>query len=177
MILSDITHALLQELKYLFADRGGTYILDTNLKEDAAYSFPLCILELGDGSESARLPGNGATRIDLDFSFRVYNYEPDAYNDEDANNATSQLDIIDTIRNYFENEKWTTQEMVDLTTNYGFRLTMTGGITKAEQIQAEEKIIMGYRINFSSIAIDPGTNSSNPMLDQSGAISGMVVFE
>ena len=176
MILSDITHALLQELKYLFVDIGGTFLLDTSLKEDVAYNMPLCILELGDGGESARLPGNGATRIDLDFSFRVYNYEPDAWNEEDAKFATSQLDIIDTIRNYFENEKWTTQEMVDLTTNYGFRLTFMG-INKAESLQDEEKIILGYRINFSSIAIDGGTNSSYQMVDGEGTVTGTEVFE
>lgn len=176
MILSDITHALLQELKYLFADFQGTFILDTHVKEDVAYNFPLCILELGDGSESARLPGNGLTRIDLDFSFRVYNFEADAYNEEDENYSTSLMDIIDTIRNYFENETWTTQEMVDLTKNYGFRLTFMG-INKAESLQSEDKVIIGYRINFSSVAFDNNTNSTYEMMDSSGTVNGTIVFK
>jgi hypothetical protein len=178
MILSDIIHAITEELKYFFIDKAGTVILDTQLADDATYDFPLCIIETDDDSESARLPGNGLTRIDLNFTFRVYNYEPNAYNDDDGGYSTTLLDIIDQVRQYFENETWYTQEMVDLTTNYGFRLTF-GGSTKAEPITNQEgKIALGRRITFMSIAYDQETRSTDLMnITHKGTNSGTVVFQ
>ena len=178
MILSDIIHAIQEELKYFFLDKQGTVILDTELSDDASYDFPLCIIEVEDDMESGRLPGNGLTRIDLNFTFRVYAFEPGAYNESDGGYSTSLLDIIDKVRQYFENETWYTQEMVDLTTNYGFRLTF-GGTSKAEPLANQEgKIAMGRRITFMSIAYDQETSSTYLMdITQKGTNSGTVVFE
>jgi hypothetical protein len=177
MILGDIVHAIQTELKYLFLDREGSVIIDTDLKDDIAYNMPLCIIEIGDGAESARLPGNGISRLDFDFALRVYNYEPNAYNEDDGGYATSLLDIVDIVRNYFENEAWQTQEMVDLTSKYGFRLTFTG-LNKAESLQSDDKIIMGYRIMFSTIAFDQLTNTYNDYIPTSpGTNTVSIVFQ
>ncbi len=175
-ITSNIINAIMKELKYLFLDQAGTVILDTNLKDDATYDFPLCIFELPDAPESARLPGNGRTRIDFDFSLRIYVYEPNAYNEDDGGYAVTLLDIIDTIREYFENETWATQEMVDLTTNFGFRLTF-GGINKAESIQVEDKTVMGYRIAFNTIAYDTATDSTYNITATAITETGTIVFD
>jgi len=177
MILGDIVHAIVEECKYLFLDMNATVILDTQLDSEKVYDMPLCIIEIGDDSESGRLPGNGITRFDLNFSLSVYNYEPNAYNDSDNGYATSLLDITDTVRNYFENEKWTTQEMVNLTSSYGFRLTFQGS-NKAQDLVNDDNIVMGRTINFNSIAFDQNTNSSNDIvLASGGTATGTVVFQ
>jgi hypothetical protein len=177
MITSSIVSALMSELKYLFLDREATIVLDTMLKDDMSYHFPLCVLEIPEAGESARLLGNGMTRLDYNFALRVYNYEPNAYNEDDEGYGVTLLDIIDIVRVHFENEVWKTQEMVNLTTNYGFRLTF-GGIEKVEPLQDEEKMIMGYRLTFNTIALDSETASTtNITISQAGTKTGTIVFE
>jgi len=161
MILSDIIYGLTQELRSLFNSFGaiGIIILDTEIKDDETYDLPLCIIEINDAPDSVRLPGNGLTQIDFDFTLRIYAYEPNAYIEQDGGYSASLLEIVDKIRNYFELECWQTPEMQMLLSKYGFRLTFSG-ITKAEPLSQNEKLIMGYRIGFNTIAFDQGTNSS-----------------
>jgi len=175
-ITGAIINALMKELKYLFFDREGTVILDTELKDDMSYNFPLCILEIPEAGESARLPGNGVTRLDYDFALRVYNYEPNAYNEDDDSYSVTLLDIIDIVRVHFENETWITQEMINLTTNYAFRLTF-GGINRVEPLQDEEKLIMGYRLTFNTIAVDQETDSTTDMTVTAATETGTIVFK
>jgi hypothetical protein len=175
MITGDIIYAIMQELKYLFLDKEGTVILDTQLKEDMSYNFPLCICEMDSAPESARLPGNGTTRLGYYFALRVYNFETNAYNEDDKGYATTLLDITDEVRQHFENEIWETQKMVDLTTNYGFRLTF-GGINRAETLQIEDKMVMGYRLEFNTIAIDNKTNTYTDMTIENQTLTGEIVF-
>ena len=58
-MISDIVNGLMKELKTYFLS-GGTCILDTELTDDfTVQGFPLCVVELSDAPESARLPGTG----------------------------------------------------------------------------------------------------------------------
>jgi hypothetical protein len=175
MITGDIIHAVLEEIKY-FLNGQGTYILDTQIKEDIEYEFPLIIFEFGDGGDSARLPGNGITRIDYDIALRIYNFEPNAYSDEDGGYSSSLLNIIDNVRVFFCNENWQTNEMKALTDKYGFRMEFQG-LNKAEPISANDNLVMGYRLLFATIAFDQLTNSTYDMTFGSGNIAGSVVFE
>jgi hypothetical protein len=176
MITGDITHALLEEIKY-FLNGQGTFILDTQIKDDMEYSFPLVILELGDAGESSRLPGNGISRIDYDVAFRVYNYEPNAYSDDDGGYSSSLLDIIDKTRDFFCNEIWQTNEMKALTDKYGFRMEFQG-MNKAEPMPANDTMVMGYRLNFSTIGFDQLTNASyDADMPLTGSVTGTVVFQ
>jgi hypothetical protein len=178
MILTDIVQALTKELKYLFFDKEGTVLLDTEIQGEVSANFPLCILEIEDAPESARLPGNGVTRFDLNFSLRIHNFEPNAFIDDDNGYAPSLLLFVDTIRQHFENEVWKVQEMVDLTTNYAFRITFAGGPNKAEPIDTEGGIAMGYRIMFNTIAVDQITNSTTNLVPSTaGSFTGTIVFK
>lgn len=176
MILSDIISALTKELKYFFLDKQGTVLLDTELQGDITASFPLCILEISEAPESARLPGNGFTRMDWSFGIRIYAFEPNAYNSDDGGYSASLMQIVDDVRVHFSNEVWLVQEMKDLTTNYAFRLTY-GGTVKAESLEIAEKVALGYKHTFESIAIDSNTRNDTDNENTTNVNSGTVVFE
>jgi len=178
MITSSIISALMSELKYLFLDRNGTVILETHLKNDISYNMPLVILKISNASNSARLLGNGLTRFEPDIIFRIHNYEPNVYNEDDGGYSVTLVDIIDIVRVHFENEVWKTQEMVDLTTNFGFRMTFDGGPDEDEPIESGQKLTMGFRINFSTISLDSETASTTDItISQAGTKTGTIVFE
>jgi hypothetical protein len=174
MITADIIHAIQTEIKY-YLDGVGSYVLDTNLANDISFALPLIVIEIKQAPDSARLPGNGITRIDYDIVFRVYNFEPGAYNDEDGGYSASLMDFIDATRQYLCNEVWQTNEMKAITDNYGFRMEFQG-IQDAEPLEGEETLYLGQKLTFASIAFDQTTNSTYDMLDQSGTITGNVVF-
>ena len=174
MITSDIITGLLGELKYLLGSQG-TYLLDTQLNDDFSGNFPLVILELGDDPGGVQL-GNRTTSVEYDIYMRVYNYEPNAYDSDDGGYATTQLDIIDKVRQYFENEVWQTNNMVNLTNNFAFRMEYQGR-TKAEPLQADETLVMGYKLHFASMAYDLGTDSTNDFLEVNQNIAGSVNFQ
>ena len=172
MILPDIINAIQKELKYILQDKSCTIILDTQLNNDITYGMPLVIFVITQAPESGRLPGNGITRLDFTFSFQVYNNETGTYGDDESGGyGASLMDIVDTIRNDFENEVWQTQSMVDLTTNYGFRLTFSG-ITNAPTLQSESGYIMGFQLGFDSISFDQSTSSSENMLVENSEVQG-----
>lgn len=173
--LPDAINGLMRELKSYFTNIKGNAILDTEMGEDFTTDFPLCICELSDAPESARLPGNGVTRLDWNFSLRVHAFEPGAYNADDGGYSASLMQIVDNLRVYFEMENWATDEMKALVTNYGFRVT-SDGISKAENLSVNEGISMGYRLNFVSIAIESATNQTNDYPATNQTQTGTVVF-
>ena len=158
-ITGSILSAILAEIKYLLGGTG-TYILNTQLSAEKTYEMPLCILDMPSAIESAQLPGNGLTRMDFSFTLKVYNYEPNAYDSDDAGYSLALLDIIDTIRNFFVNSNWQTNEMQNLATNYGFRMTFSG-VANAETLADNENIILGYSLQFETVAYDQTTAASN----------------
>ena len=172
--LVDLVQALTKELKY--QSGMASVVLNTELREDFTANLPLCIIEIDGAPESAVLPGNSVTRLDWEFALRVYAFEPNAYVSDDSGTSASLLQIIDDIRVHFSNEVFSVQEMIDLRTNYGFRLTFNG-ITKSEDMNTNEGICMGYRIGFSSIAFDQATNASNDYLNSNQTTTGDVVFD
>jgi hypothetical protein len=174
-LLSDIVTAIQKELKYFFLTSKGTVILDTELKEDFTCNLPLCIFSIKSAPESARLPGNGVTRMDWEFSLRIYPYEPNAYNSDDGGYSASLLSIVDDLRNHFENEQWLVQEMVSLTTNYSLRITYNG-TTEAESLPLENGECVGFKHMFNTIAIDRTIESTTNMLITDEGISGDVEF-
>jgi hypothetical protein len=173
-VTGTIISAIMAELKY-FLNGQGTYLLDTQLKSEVNYEFPLVIFDVGNGGDSAQYPGNGLTRIDYDLTFRVYNYEPNAYDDEDYDYSSSLMDIIDNLRTFLENETWLTNKMVDLVNNFGFKMTFQG-MNKAENLQSNEVLIMGYSLSFASVAFDPGTLASNDIEELTGNVSGETII-
>ena len=116
------------------------------------------------------------TRIDWNFGIRIYSYEPNAYNSDDGGYSASLLSIVDNLRDYMEVEKWTTAEMAALQTTYAMRITFTG-IDRAENLIITEKICMGYRLSFESIAIDLNTNHDIMEEMDNLTATGEVVFD
>ena len=175
-MLSDIIIALQKEMKAFFLSTGGTYLLDTELQDDITASFPLCILDVSDAPDSARLPGNGVTRMEWNFGLRIYSWEPGAYNPDDGGYSAGLLQIVDDLRNYMENEVWATQEMKDLLTDYGFRLTYMG-TSKAEPLQMGEKLCLGYKHLFGTIVVEEATAHDTYPLDiDTVSVSGEIDF-
>ncbi len=174
MTSSAIVSAVLKEIKY-FLDNEGTYLFDTQLEPDKLYALPLIIFDLGEASESARLPGNGITRLDYDLSFRVYNFEANAFDSDDSGYSASLIDWFDNIRQHFENEVWLTADITNLTTNYAFRMEFQG-MNKAEPILQNENLVLGYKFNFASISVDQVTSSYVDMVENAFNATGTVVF-
>ena len=175
MITSDIIHALQQELKY-FMNGQGTYLLDTNLKDDISFNLPLIILEIKTAPESGVMLGNRLTRMEYEIILRVYTIEQGAYNDDDGGYSASLMDFLDSTRQYFCNEVWQTNEMKALTDNYGFRMEFQG-VSDAEPLEGEATIHLGQRFTFASIAFDTNTNSTYDYFDANGSVVGTVNFE
>ena len=175
-MISEIINAITQELKYFVKENDGMVVIDTNLNEDISFNFPLIILEFNEAPESARLPGNGVTRMDWRFNVRVYNQEPDAYIDDETTGSTSYLNWSDLVRNFLEGEMWITQLMVNLTTNYAFRVTYAG-TNKAAELTTNDKTYMGFTHSFETISFDFGIVSTVNVTETTQTVVGSVEFE
>ena len=174
--LPDFVSALTKELKYFASSNNMTVILDTELGGDYSASIPLCVICIEDDEESARLSGNGITRMDYNIQFYIYSLEPNAYSSEDGGSSALLLKIVDDLRNYLLIEKWQVQEMIDLTTNYGFRMQFQGA-GKAPTLETEKGLCIGRALKFASIAFDQQTNASNDYLNSNQTTTGSVVFD
>lgn len=175
MFLSDLITAMTKELQTFFADLSGTVILDTGLAQDISGSLPLCIFCIEDSGDSAHLPGQGITRMDYELYFKIYPFEPNSYLSNDSGYSASLADVIDNLRNHLNSEIWLCQEMIDLTTNYAFRIEYQG-TTKAEPLQMEAGLCIGFNHHFSSIAFD-NTTQDGANGNTTNVNSGTVVFD
>ncbi len=172
-MLGEITQAILQEVKTLLKGTGATVMLKTNfqIKKLPDYNGNLVLMDIEDAPDSVQYPG-GLTRMDWKWGFGSYNWEPDAYVDDDTDYSTGLLDFIDKIRVHFtanfgnlvnpgtvpyvEGSGWLTQAMGDVFNIYGFQLTLTG-LTTADALDAEG-LVMGSKIGADSTAFDKTTN-------------------
>lgn len=102
-MIGKILHSILQEVKALQSDTGAQCLMKVNFKPSRLpdYTMPLVILDMEDGNESLQFPG-GLSLLTWRFGFSSYNYEPDAYVDDNTPYSTSLLyDPIDKIRRHF----------------------------------------------------------------------------
>lgn len=168
-----IMQAVLNECKAFLQqspDGPGTVILEEDYKHTnlLTYTMPLCLIDLMDAPEESQWIG-GSTRVDWIFGFNTYQLEPDSYLDDDTTYSTGLMRIVDDIRRHFSLGFWLvpartddTQPMAmqDVIDNYGFKFTLTGK-TKARPLD-QEGLILGWRINFDSLAIDDVTDWIKP---------------
>jgi hypothetical protein len=173
-LLPSLIIALQKECKYLFLTNNGTVIFDEGL-EDYSGSLPILIIQIEDSNESARMIGNGVTRQDYEIYFSVYPFEPNSMNSDDGGYSASLTQIIDEVRVHFENEIWLVQEMIDLTSNFSFRMEYQG-TSKASPLAMEKGLCIGYKHHFSSIAIDNDTTSTTDFMVTDEGVSGEVDF-
>lgn len=101
-MIGEILNSILLECKALLSGTGAQTILKTQFKPsklpDTNGNFVLLSLE--DAPDTTQYPG-GLTRCDWKWSFNSYNWEPDAYVDDDTGYSTSLLIFIDQIRQHF----------------------------------------------------------------------------
>jgi hypothetical protein len=175
-MIAQIINAITQELKQFSKDNEAMIIFDTELKNDMSFNLPLIVLECTETPESARLPGNGITRMDWRFTIRCYTTEPDAYIDDETTGSTGHLNFSDDVRNYFEDEIWESTLMLNVASTYGLRLTYSG-TSQAPELTTEDKTYKGYSHSFETISFDQGIISTEDMTDQSQTVVGSVEFE
>lgn len=169
-MIDDILNALVAEAQAFvqsIADPSlgtGTVLLMTNFKSEqvATYGMPLIILGVPDGHDTSLYLG-GLKRVEWNWYFASYHLMPDAAGNDTTGYAASLLKIIDLITDHFSagllQNSWLTQGMRDLRTNYCYEMTLEG-LGHADDLGADG-LIMGFRINFGSLAVFRGTKQSN----------------
>lgn len=142
---------------------GAQVMLKTNflIKKTPDNTGNFVLLDIDDAPESLQYPG-GLTRMDWKWGLSTYNYEPDAMVDDPTDYSTNLLNFIDQIRQHFSlaqygaNGQWLSTEMANVFDTYGFQMTFFG-ITKADPID-QDGVIMGFKIDFESTALDSVTD-------------------
>jgi hypothetical protein len=101
-MLGEIINSILLETKALLSGSGATVMMKTNFKParlpDNNGNFVL--LDLEAAPDTVMYPG-GLTRCDWKWDFGSYNWEPDAYGDDQSGFSTDLLNFIDRIRQHF----------------------------------------------------------------------------
>lgn len=157
-MIADVTNAILQECKALFASSGypdGTVILKTDFKSDniSSYNMPLLLVDFIE-AESYQYPG-GMTREDWLIGLNAYNYMSDPNGDDVTGHTRSGLEVIDQVRQHFSIGKWLSEvspTITDLLNNYCFKFTLSG-IAAADAID-KDGLCMGYRVVFDTVGLD-----------------------
>lgn len=101
-MLGEILQSILQETKTLLSGTGATVLFKTNFvnKKMPDNNGNFVLLEIDNAPDTIQFPG-GLTRCDWNWSFGSYNFEPNAYVDDDTPFSTSLLNFIDQIRQHF----------------------------------------------------------------------------
>jgi len=164
----EIMQAVLKECQQLLQAQtadiytGGTVVFKTDWKpEQTADQMPLILLDMIDSPDASQYLG-GVTRMDWMFAMNAYSTMPDAYADDIADPySTSLINIIDVIRQHFTtaqaNSTWLTDEMVNITEDYGFKFTLSG-LQMADALAFRTGFIKGWRILFDSVAVEEITD-------------------
>ena len=156
-MIDDISQAFLEELQtYVNADTTGMYadatvMIDTdfNINNLPTYILPLIILEIDESPQSRQLIG-GASQMEWNINIVVYAFEPDPYGA--GTYGTELLNIVDDLRHHFTGV-FLSPKMDALVTNYMFNNTFTG-VVKAQEIEKNNKIVIGRKIQFESVGLD-----------------------
>lgn len=162
-MIGEILDAVIKECR-TFIDANPDYAKATVIhKTDfktanlETYGMPLLLLDVPDAVDTGMYCG-GVSHADWQFLFGSYNYQPDAYTDDQTGYSTNLLNIIDQVRQHFSfGAPWLTQGMYDVQTNYGFRFTLSG-ILPADALEGDG-LVVGYKMIFDSIAIDMTTDA------------------
>ena len=154
-MIGEISQAVIEELKELLIEKGGTVVLMNLYKPTKTYLLPLTIVEIKHAPDSAQMVG-GMSRMDWDIIIRFYNASPDAYGDDLTGYNAELLNECDSIRQHFEKENWLTQYMTDAKETYGIRFTFNG-ISDAEPLE-QAGIQMGYSLTFNTVSFDEDTS-------------------
>ena len=153
-----IIQGILDECQELFKDTGATVLLNTHFSPEnfPLYKLPVLILDISESPEIDQYIG-GVTRMDWNFSFKVYMYEPNPGVDIDNEYSTSLLNHIDDIRRHFTGKEILSDNYQYIIDNYNFILTLNG-IDPAPAI-TKDGLTIGFTISFQSTSIDTETSN------------------
>ena len=168
-MIDKISQAIIEEIQaFVNSDTtglftGATVMIDTdfNISKVPSYILPLIILEIDSASDSRQLIG-GLTQMEWSWNLTVYAFEPDPYAQSDY--GTGLLAIVDKLYEHFATGIFLTQHIQDIKTNYGFTYIFSG-ITKAQEIEKDNKIVIGRKIQFESVAANNNTSFVNDSTD------------
>lgn len=159
-----IIAALKLEAKALVANTGkfqGEFVMATDYKDtgEVTYSFPLVMLYMSAAHDSEPFCG-GAMKVNWNFSFAVYYYDPNSYVDDESGYSEQLALPLDIVRAHFggTNRLWLTPGMAALQQNYGTRFTWDG-ITPAPRLKHADGLAMGFAHLFASVSVDTLTDS------------------
>ncbi len=101
-MIGEILDSVLKECQALLSSTGATVILKTNFlpKRTPDNNGNFILLALDAAPDTIMYPG-GLTRCDWKWDFGSYNWEPDAYGDDQSGFSTDLLNFIDRIRQHF----------------------------------------------------------------------------
>jgi hypothetical protein len=101
-MIGEILDSVLKECQALLSSTGATVILKTNFlpKKTPDNNGNFILLGLDAAPDTTQYPG-GLTRCDWKWDFGSYNWEPDAYGDDQSGFSTDLLNFIDRIRQHF----------------------------------------------------------------------------
>ena len=167
-----ISQAIIDEVNaYKAADTTGMYLgatvmidTDFNIHNVPSYTLPLIILEIDDAPNSVQLVG-GATQMEWNWYLTIYAFEPDPY--AASSYGTGLLQIIDDLRQHFNGVNFLAQSFIDIQNNFSFTFVLNG-VIKAQEIEKDNKIVIGRKIQFESVAFDSKTQ---PVTDSTNALS------
>lgn len=156
MITGDILNAIQKELLAFTSGKGATVLFKSDYRANKlpSYTMPLILLDVPEAPDTTQYMG-GATRVDMVIHINTYVLSPDVTLDDPGTSSNDLLNFIDQVRQYFSFGVFSTQEMTDILTNYGFRFTL-GGIDVPDALDQDGQV-KGYRIMMDSWALDTGT--------------------
>jgi hypothetical protein len=160
-MIDQISQGIIDEIKaYVAQDTtnfptSATVLIDTdfNIQQVPSYILPLIILEIDEAPNSGQLIG-GATQAEWNWGLVIYALEPDPYGQ--TSYGTGQLKIVDDLQEHFCGLTFLAQTFIDVQANLNFTYAFKG-INKAPEIEKNNKIIIGRKINFESVAFDDST--------------------
>lgn len=167
-----ISQAIIDEVNaYKTADTTGMYLgstvmidTDFNIGKIPSYTLPLIILEIDDAPNSVQLVG-GATQMEWNWYLTVYAFEPDPY--VASSYGTGLMKIIDDLRQHFTGVNFLAQSFIDIQDNFSFTFVLSG-VTKAQEIEKDNKIVIGRKIQFESVAFD---NLTQPVTESTSELT------
>jgi hypothetical protein len=156
-MLSEILDAMCLEVQALFKDTGNTVLRDTQFKmtEMPLYTIPVIVMSLKESPEIRQLIG-GMTKADFGWHIKAYFYDANSDLSMTDPFSTEAYDIIHTIYQHFAARQWLTDEFIQVSQTFGYKLTLNG-MSKAEPLRSDAGVIPGFSITYDSVGLDIGT--------------------
>jgi len=165
-MIAQITSALVDELQFLFDSYKITVLFKNSSKSKAndisSYLMPLVIVERRKSSDSIQQILGGVMIEAWDFAISVYDYEANQELQPDQGFSFSLMEIVNIVKNHFAQRQWFTQSFIDIVNNFSFNMTLTTGVSDAQELGTDNGLCVGFEIDYATIAYDTSTSFVQP---------------